>query len=224
MLVCALLLGAPPGFAQRPGAISVRFTVFSARPIEGLSFLSTTGAKLPLKFNPASRSTRHTYNGPSPLKFVDAATGTTVAEASVPPEMREPLLLFSELPAPDARGLRYRIAVIDDSAAKLGAGHLAILNLSGLKFTAVLDQTEFAVGEGMNAPVPFKRETKLTLFISARGTRVQSYSDLIKPPKTSRLLLILFPPARKGALDVQTRALADDPPPPPAPPGTAAKR
>lgn len=214
MLVCALLIGAPFAAAQRPGQISVRFTVFAARPIDGLSYLSSTGAQLPLKFNPASRSTHHTYNGASPVRFVDTATGTLVAEASIPPDLREPLLLFSELATPGPRGLRYQISVLDDSAAKLSAGHLAILNLSGLKFTARLDQSEFAVAEGLNAPVPFKRETRLTLFTNVRGARVQSYADLIKPPKSARLLLILFPPARKGAVEVQTRALSDDPPPP----------
>jgi hypothetical protein len=208
-------------WAQRPGQISVRFTVYAPRPIDGLSYLSTTGAKLPLKFNPASRSTRHTYNGTSPLKFVETETGTVVAEAAVPPEMREPLLLFTELPAPGPRGLRYQVAVIDDSATKLGAGHLAILNLSGLKLTGTLDKTELTVDEGLNAPVPFARQARLTLFASARGTRVQSFSDTINPPKSSRLLLILFPPARKGALEVQSRALADEPPSPPPPPGAA---
>jgi hypothetical protein len=213
MLVCALLIGAPFAAAQRPGQISVRFTVFAVRPIDGLSYLSTTGAKQPLKFNPASRSTHHTYNGASPVRFVDTATGTLVAEAAIPPDMRQPLLLFSELATPGPRGLRYQISVLDDSAAKLSAGHLAILNLSGLKFTARLDQSEFTVAEGLSSPVPFKRETKLTLFTNVRGARVQSYADVIKPPKSARLLLILFPPARKGAVEVQTRALSDDPPP-----------
>lgn len=223
ILVGALLLAAPFAAAQRPDQISIRFTVFSLRPIEGLGYLSTTGAKLPLKFNPASRSTRHTYTGASLLKFVDIATNAVVAEATVPPEIREPLLLFIELPAANARGLRYQVAVLDDSAAKLGAGHLAILNLSGLKLTGLLDKTELTVDEGLNAPVPFIRQTKLTLYATVRGTRVQSYSDMIKPPKSSRLLLILFPPARKGALEVQTRALADEPSAPP-PPGMPAKK
>lgn len=213
ILVCALLVGAPFVAAQRPGQISVRFTVFAARPIEGLAYVSTTGAKLPLKFNPAARSTRHTYNGTSPIRFVDTATGNVVAEANIPAEIREPLLLFTELATSGPRGLRYQISVLDDSAAKLGPGHLAILNLSGLKFTAQLEQSEFPVAEGLNAPVPFKKETKLTLFTNVRGARVQSYADVIKPPKSARLLLILFPPARKGAVEVQTRALADDPPP-----------
>ena len=183
-------------------------------------YQSTTGAKLPLKFNPTARSGRHTYNGISPVKFIDNETGVVVAEAAVPPEMREPLILFTELPVPTTRGLRYKVSVIDDSAAKLGAGHLAILNLSGLKLTGTLDRTELTVDDGLNAPVPFTRQAKLTLFTSARGTRVQSYSEVIAPPKSSRLLLILFPPTRKGALEVQSRALSDEPPKPPGPPGS----
>lgn len=223
MIVCGLLLVAPGAAGQRPGQISIRFTVFSLAPIEGLAYVSTTGAKLPLKFNPASRSSRHTYNGAPLLKFIEVETGTVVAEATVPPEIREPLLLFTPLPAASARGLRYQVSVVDDSGAKLGAGHLAILNLSGLKLTGLLDKTPLTVDEGLNAPVPFTRQAKLILFASAHGARVQSYADVIKPPKSSRLLLILFPPTRKGAVEVQTRALADEPPLPP-PPGVPAKK
>ncbi len=211
ILLGALLLVTPFVLAQRPGQISVRFTVFSARPIEGLAYVSTTGAKLPLKFNPTARSTRHTYNGALPLKFVDIATGAVVAEATVPSDVREPLLLFMALPTDSARGLRYQVAVMDDSAAKLGPGHLAILNLSGLKLTGTLDKVSLTVDEGLNAPLPFARSAKLTIFASVRGTRVQSYADVIKSPKSSRLLLILFPPTRPGALEVQSRALVDEP-------------
>jgi len=220
ILVWAVVVSAVFAFGQRPGQISIRFTVFSLRPIEGLVYQSTTGAKLPLKFNASARSSRHTYNGTSPIKFIDRETGAVVAEAAVPPDMREPLFLFNELPTPTTRGLRYQISVIDDSAAKLGAGHLAILNLSGFKLAGALDKTELTVEEGLNAPVPFNRQAKLTLFVSVRGTRVQSYSEVISPPKSSRLLLILFPPTRKGALEVQSRALSDEPPKPPGPAGS----
>jgi hypothetical protein len=220
ILVWGLLLSASFTFAQRPGQISIRFTVFGLRPIEGLVYQSTTGAKLPLKFNPSARSSRHTYNGASPVKFLDGETGAVVAEAAVPPDMREPLFLFTELPTPTTRGMRYQVSVIDDSAAKLGAGHLAILNLTGFKLAGALDKTELTVEEGLNSPVPFSRQAKLTLFVSVRGTRVQSYSEVISPPKSSRLLLILFPPTRKGALEVQSRALSDEPPKPPGPPGS----
>ena len=220
ILVWAVVVSAVFAFAQRPGQVSVRFTVFSLRPIDGLVYLSATGAKLPLKFNSIARSSRHTYNGVSPVKFLDSETGGVVAEAAVPPEMREPLLLFTELSTPSPRGLRYQVSVIDDSAAKLGAGHLAILNLSGFKLAGALDKTELTVEEGLNSPVPFNRQAKLTLFVSVRGTRVQSYSEVIAPPKSSRLLLILFPPTRKGALELQSRALSDEPPKPLGPVGS----
>ena len=220
LLLCALLWGAPFGRAQAPAPISIRFTVFSPQPIDGVAYAPAKGAPVPVAFNATTRSPRYTYTGPSPLKFVEAATGTIVAEATVPPEIREPLLLFSELPAPGARGLRYQIAVIDDSAAKLGSGRLAILNLSGLKFTGTLDKTELTVDTGLNPSVPFTKSARLTLFTTARGNRVQSYSDIIKPPKTARLLLILFPPARKGALEVQSRALVEEPSAPPKAPST----
>lgn len=213
--LCAALLVAPWALAQRPGQIAVRFAVFAQRPVEGLTYLPGMGPAVPLKFNPATRSPRYNYLGAPIVKFTDATTGAVVAEAAIPEDMREPLLLFLDPPAPNPRNLRYQIAVLDDSTAKLGVGKLAILNLSGLKLTGTLDKTDLKVESGLNAPVPFAKAARLTFFTTARGTRVQSYSDMIRPAKTSRLLVILFPPARKGALEIQVRTLAEEPPPPP---------
>ncbi|MBC7366141.1 MAG: hypothetical protein H7343_04900 [Undibacterium sp.] len=213
VLALALASAALSAAVPRSEPISVRFTVFSAHPIDGLGYRSATGATLPLKFFPASRSARSAYNGPSPLNFVDAASGAVVAEAEVPAAIREPLLLFTTLPAPDARGLRYQVAVIDDSVTKLPPGHLAVVNLSGLKLTGTMDKTTLTLDAGLNAPVPFAAGASLRLYAMSRGTRVQSFSDTLKTARSARLLILLLPPARKGALEVQSRALSDEPQP-----------
>lgn len=215
LIACVgLLLAAPLALAQAAKGPTVRFTVYALRPIEGLGLAGATGAGQPVAFSALGRSVRYTYTGPGPVKFIDITTKEVVAEAVVPPEIREPLFLFLDPPANNPRKLRHQIAVLDDSAAKLASGQLAILNLSGLKLTGTLDKADLALEAGLNAPVPVKAGAKLTLFATARGTRVQSYADVLRPGKTARLLLIIFPPARKGALEVQARFLAEEPPPP----------
>jgi hypothetical protein len=213
--VCLLL--APFALAQKAGPVVTSFTVFALRPIDGLEITGATGMREAVQFKASTRSPKYTVSGIGPLKFFDHTTGAVVAEATIPPEVRQPLLLFLDPPALNPRGLKHQIAVIDDSSAKLGSGQLAILNLSGLKFTGMLDKTALTVEPGLNAPVPFTQFARLTLYTLARGTKVQSYADVLKPSKTARVLLILFPPARKGALEVQVRALSEEPPLPASP-------
>jgi hypothetical protein len=217
----ALMPVAFPAAAPRAEPISVRFTVFSAHPVEGLGYRSANGATLPLTFFPAARSTRSSYAGPAPIKFIDLASGAVVAEAEIPAAIPEPLLLFIALPALNARGLRYQVAVIDDSAAKLAPGHFAIVNLSGLNLTGTLDKTPLTLDRGLNLPLAFAPGASLRLYAMSRGTRVQSYADTLKTARGARLLLFLFPPARLGAVEVVSRALSDEPRP--AGPGSVAK-
>ncbi|MES2694667.1 MAG: hypothetical protein V4773_14425, partial [Verrucomicrobiota bacterium] len=120
LTACALGV-AVRGRAAAPagGGPAVRFTVFSAKPITDLAYAPRLGAPpQKMQFYPTARSPRYEYRGLMPLRFVDATTGATVAEASVPSDLREPLLLFSPLEeaaaAASASGgkpaLRYQIA------------------------------------------------------------------------------------------------------------------
>jgi hypothetical protein len=202
-----LLGGTNSAEAKQP--LSIRFSVFAARPIKGLAYLAQNGRAVPLTFNTISRSERHGYAGDNPVRFTDLATGAVLAEASVPASIRDPLFLFLDLPEGKTRGLKYQVAVLDDSVAKLGHGQMAIVNLSGIRFSGVLGKTEFEVNQGLNAPRPLAQTSQLTLFADVRGKRRQAYSDTIRLPRSSRLLLILFPPVLAGAIEVQTRALVD---------------
>ena len=88
--------------APRPGELAGRFTVFSARPITDISFAPRTAApKQKLVFYPTARSPRYDYRSAMPLRFYDETTGNVVAEAVIPPEMKEALLLLAPIePAP----------------------------------------------------------------------------------------------------------------------------
>src|SRR5436305_1694206 len=95
-LILGLVL-AGLGRAQ-PAPAVVRFSVFSLRPVEGLVFSpKPAGGPQPVLFYPTARSPRYEYRGAMPLRFTDAASGAVVAEATVPPEIHDALLLFSAI-------------------------------------------------------------------------------------------------------------------------------
>ncbi|MBI4623275.1 MAG: hypothetical protein HY736_08665 [Verrucomicrobia bacterium] len=203
-------------FAQTPRAAEVqlvRFTVFSARPIADVAF--TPRPKTPpqkIVFYPTARSPRYEYRGAMPLRFVDVTTGTAVAEASIPPEIRDPLLLFAPVEGASAvGGLRYRISVLDDSAARHGSGGLAIINFSGLALAGTVNKETVTLKAGLNPTLAVGRSAKITLRTSFKNRTYQSYADTVHLARNERALLILFPPFYPGSLEVQARLLVDTP-------------
>ena len=213
----------------------VRFTVFSARPLAGLTFAPRPNAA-PEKvvFQPTARSARYEYRGPMPLRFVDAASGAVVAEANIPSNIRDALLLFSPLePASagttktPASALRYQIAVLDDAATRHGPGGLAILNLSGLTLAGSVNDERVTLKSGLNPTLAAGRTAKVALSTVFKNRTYQSYAGTVSLGRNERALLILFPPFYQGSLEVQSRVLIDQPPgagPPAAGPKAPAPR
>jgi hypothetical protein len=215
------VLAQPPPPADQP----LRFTVFSAQPIAGLGFAPRPGvAATKLVFYPTARSPRYEYRGPMPLRFTDAASGAVVAEAVVPPEIHDALLLFAAVePAPaaagkPANGLRYQVSVLDDSAMRHASGGLAIINFSGLELSGTIGKTDVTLKPGLNSTMPVSRTAKILLRTTLKGRSFQSYAGDLMLKKNERALLILFPPFYKGSLEVQSRLLVDEPPTPARPP------
>jgi hypothetical protein len=206
-------------FAQAPATgRSLRFTVFAAKPIADVSFAPRpNAAPQKLQFQPTARSPRYEYRGAMPLRFVDPA-GVVVAEASIPPTMRDALLLFTpaEASGGGGAGLRYKISVLDDAAARHGAGGLAIINLSGLTLSGSVNAEKVTLKPGLNPTLPIGRSAKVTFTTTARNKTYQSYVSTVTLGRNERALLILFPPFYKGAFEVQSRLLLDQPPAPPA--------
>jgi hypothetical protein len=201
-----------PFSSAQPAVPAVRFTVFSAKPIANLTFVPrANAAPAKLAFFPTARSARMEYRGAMPIRFTDATTGAVVAEAMIPPEIREPLLLFSAIePAPE-KGLRYQVAVLDDSAVAHAAGALTIINLSGLALSGNVGTQAVTLQPGLNAPLPVGRSAKIALRTTAKSRTVQAYADTVQLTPKQRALLILFPPFYKGSLEVQSRLLLDEP-------------
>ena len=219
-IVTGLWLGIPLALhaEQAATAQAVRFTVFGAKPVADVAFVPrTNAAPQKLQFQPTARSPRYEFRGTMPLRFVDATTGVVVAEATIPPTIRDALLLFSPVESDAGTGgLRYQIAVLDDGATRHGPGGLAIINLSGLALSGTINAEKLTLKPGLNPTVSIGRSAKVTLTTTAKNKVYQSYASTVTLGRTERALLILFPPFYKGALEVQSRLLLDQPPAPPA--------
>lgn len=199
--------------AQSSAAQLVRFTVFSARPIADLTFVPRPNAEpRAIVFYPTARSPRYEYRGAMPLRFVDSQSGDVVAEAAIPAAMADALLLFLPPEKPNDSGtLKYRIAVLDDGAARHGPGGLGIINLSGLALTATVNGTAVGVKPGLNPTIQAGRSARVVLRTEFKGQPYQSYAGTIALGANQRALLILFPPYYQGSLEVQSRLLIDAP-------------
>ncbi len=211
----AVAHGQAPRMPEQP----LHFTVFSAQPIQGLSYMPHPGgAATKVVFYPTARSPRYDYRGAMPLRFTDAGSGAPIAGAIVPPEVHDALLLFSPTEPSAAsetkvaNAIKYRVAVLDDGAASHAAGGLAVINFSGLALSGTIDGREVTLKDGLNPPQNVGRSVKVLLKTTVKGRTFQSYADDVKLKKNERALLILFPPFYKGSLEVQSRLLVDEPP------------
>lgn len=220
--LCGLFAGwalTSPATAQVSGAPAsqvVRFTVFAAQPIAEIAFVPRAkAAPQKLTFYPTARSPRYEYRGPMPLRFVDATNGATIAEATIPPGLREAMLLFTPIEPPAGGAgkpaLRYRIAVLDDSAARHGPGGLAIINLSGLALSGTVNQEAVTLRSGLNPTIAVGRSAKIVLRTTVKQRTHQSFAATVPLTTRQRALLLLFPPFYKGSVEAQSRLLVDEP-------------
>jgi hypothetical protein len=212
-LICWLLLATLGAAAEPPPASRLlRFTVFSAAPIEDVAFVPRPEA-VPQKivFYPTARSPGYEVRGMMPLKFFDSNSGAVVAEAVVPPEIHEALLLFATTSGGSATGRRFRVFVLDDGIARHGPRGLAIVNLSGLELTGTAGRQNVGVAAGLNPTLAIGRSTAVTLRTLFRDRSYQSFGATIELQPGERALLILFPPFYPGSLEVQSRLLIDMP-------------
>jgi hypothetical protein len=216
-----MLLGPTARGQGTTPAPAVRFTVFAPQPIKDLAFTPRPNApNQTVQFQSTARSPRYEYRGAMPLRFVDATSGAVVAEANIPAGLRDALLLFTPIepaaartPAADAQPpRRYQIAVLDDGAARHNAGGLAIINLSGLTLTGTVNTEKVALKGGLNPTIPVGRSAEIALSTVSQKRTYQAYAGTATLGRNERALLILFPPFYKGAHEVQSRLLLDQPP------------
>ena len=216
LAMLAFAWAARPSGAQvvEPEMPLVRFTVFALRPIAGVVFTpAPEETPRELEFYPTARSPHYAYRGSMPLRFMAAGTGAPLAEATIPEDIREALLLFAPLAAAEPGGpRRYRISIVDDVAARHGPGGLAIINLSGFTLTGTVNGTAVALPSGLNPTLSVGRAADVRLRATLGQRSYQSHAGTVELGPNERALLILFAPFYAGSPEVQTRLLIDTPP------------
>lgn len=151
-----------------------------------------------------------------PLRFYDETTGNVVAEAVIPPEMKEALLLFAPIEPAPVSGFRYRIAVLDETGLRSGPRGLTIINLSGLALTGTVGKETVALEAGLNPTIALASATKVVLRTSAKGRSIQSYADTVLLKKMNGRSCSFSRPSTKAHLrsnrDCSSRELRRRPP------------
>ena len=206
--LCLALAAALSGLGAELPQRRIEFAVFAAEPVSDVAFSSHAGAEpVTLQFYPTALSPIYSYTGRDPITFYDRGTGEVVAEVSPPADLRRALFLFSALPQRSRDGLRCRVQVFDDSEQRMPPESLTILNVSGLELSGVIDARTVTLREGLNEPLRVGETAEVLLQTRFRGRVYQSFSDRVSLGGAGRALLILLPPYRPGALEVQFRLL-----------------
>lgn len=201
--------------AQAPTAAPLRFSILALRPVAGLAYVPRPGAAAEkVVLNPTARSPRYEYRGSQPLRLTELATGKAVAEATIPAGMQEVLLVLIPVEAATAArtGLSHQVAVMDDSWSRLGAGHLSIVNLSGLALEGTVGSEAVTLQPGLNPARKLGGPTEVVLRAPVKGRAVRAFGGRVELRRNERALLLLFPPLRKGSVEVQSRWLIDTAP------------
>jgi hypothetical protein len=161
-----------------------------------------------LRFFPLARSPRYEYRGPATLRFIAPQDRTLLAEVEIPAGMTHALIVL--LPEEKAPG-RWRAIVLDDGDSRFRAGHLMMVDLSGLELEGTLNARPLKLGPGPNPAQPAPRTSQLVLRARSRGASYQALATDWSLADGERALLLLLPPLRAGTFTVQHRLLIDRP-------------
>lgn len=207
----AVLVIADSGASAPPERL-VRFSVFSASGVENVVYSRSPNTRpVPLVFYPTARSPEYTFRGDGPIRFQEVNSGTTIAEATIAPDVARALLVFEELRLPSPAGARYRVRVLDDGGLRHNAGQLSIVNLSGLRLFGTVGTASLQLRSGANEPIPVGRGARILLRVDVNGRAYQAYAGAVELSGTERGLLILLPPYYAGSVEAQSRLLVDTP-------------
>lgn len=212
-IVVALVVWALGVWAQTPPAASTgsgyrtfQFSVFGigVRP-EGVYVLGPREARIPLRFQAATRSLVHEYAGPVPLEMyrdVEAADGTkvrtVVARVDIPEGTRQVLILVGPTGRAD---IPYAGVAVEDSVENLRAGMMRVLNYSGESLTALVGTTvhELPAGPSLALPLPADGDVfPFQLAALREGTWRLVMETQLPRTETDRVVAIVLPATEPG--------------------------
>ncbi len=209
-----------PAQPTPPDSRPVAFTVFSTEPLSQLCYIAKPGtAPVRLQFYPTARSRQYLYKGTDKMPLFAADTGALMAVVTLPPGIRQALLILMPENAAGTGSGRLRVLILDDSKPRQTPGTLRILNLSGLELSGTLNRRPITLPDGIDELVRVGDTAEINLRTPFHGRSYQAYVETLPAGLSGRTLLLLLPPYRSGSLEVQSRYLPETPVPAARPEG-----
>jgi hypothetical protein len=211
--------------AQSPPVppLDLRFTAYAVnRPAETFLIASRAGGEAqPIQFYTSQRSPRLDYRGPNPVIFFTEEPREspnvppirrTLAEATVPPDVSQPLFIFFPNPLAaaereDEEVLPYVAYVFDDGPVNMPAGRVILVNASGREFIGNFNDEVRPVRTGLNPPINAGRSLRIDLRTEVRGRYWQAYLKTHELGSNESALIIFLPPLHPGSIEPQVRIL-----------------
>ncbi|MCS6245084.1 MAG: hypothetical protein H2172_14690 [Opitutus sp.] len=218
------------GQAMPPPEVTVQFTVFSRKRLEGLCYLPTKLSQpMSLRFFTQNKSERYRYTGSADVAFYAvedwaryAQVGVVavplvkplprpVAVATLPSGMREALLLFIPLPETQPDGIKFLVLPVDDDPARFPVGHIAVVNATGRHYTGQVGRKVLDLPQGVGSNVSATGPVDFRLACFDGGQWVFAGHHFLNVGPRTRVRLVLFPATAPTGVGPVIRALVDEP-------------
>ena len=208
--------------SEVPEMLDLNFSVYSFQRLKGLNFLNPHAQVEKLSFFSSSRSPRHHYSGPNPIVFFretpepspqnpSAVRRVSVAEARIPPGMRDPMLVFFRDTSTASASERYLVYPFDDSLRNLPAGHIVFFNVSGYELRGYINREVVRLRTGPSQPYSVRGSSiGVSLGVYVGEKYRQSFASPIAVGNDQRAIAFFFPPYLAGSPEVQPRILLED--------------
>ncbi len=206
------------------------FSVYAFKKIQGLYYdtysvdslsqrecLKTVS--IPLRFYTVSRSPSYHYRGPNPIVFYrwetdlsDPTNKMKIPVGSVSLSYVNRNLLFIFLPGVDSQieNPKFNIQTFNDSSSHLPMNKLIVYNLSGRLLEGYIGGESVSIGTGPTAPFSARNSLPVTLWYKINGNVVPGFNLSLTLKRNHRYLIFFFPPAIKGAIELQYRILDEE--------------
>ncbi len=217
------------GQAVPPPEVTVQFTVFSRKRLDGLCYLPTKLSQpVSLRFFTQNKSERYWYTGSADVAFYAAEDWARYAQAGaaaaprvkplplpvavavLPAGMREALLLFIPLPETQPDGIKFLVLPVDDDPARFPVGRIAVVNATRRPYTGQVGRKVLDIPQGIGGNVAATGPVDFRLACLDGGQWVFAGHHFLNVGPQTRVRLVLFPPAAPTGLGPVIRALVDE--------------
>jgi len=218
------------GQAVPPSEVTVQFTVFSRKRLDGLCYLPTKLAQpVSLQFFTQNKSECYRYMGSAEVAFYAAEDWARYSQAEVaavphvkplprpiavamlPSGMREALLLFIPVPETQTDGIKFLVLPVDDDPVRFPSGHIAVINATGRPYMGQVGRNVLDLPQGVGGNFAATGPVDFRLACLDGGQWVAAGHHFFNVGPTARVRLVLFPATAPTGVGPVIRALVDEP-------------